>query len=181
MAGYGWDEYDIRKGGRETIRDVGNSLDLTIDFIKVPGGEHGGNWAARVKGVPRPEGSPDQPTSVVFYSALEGLGSISVANDVEDTRGIEGDVKLKGYTSDLGDFSIDVTAGPKSNEHPEHDHPMYEDKPLDRTFVSSLTVPSEHIWQTKGELLILSRRLQSLLLLLTPRSRFVFADEGERQ
>ena len=53
MAGYGWDEYDIRKGGRQTIHDAGNNLDLTIDFIKVPGGEKGGNWGARVKGVPR--------------------------------------------------------------------------------------------------------------------------------
>ncbi|KAG2418827.1 hypothetical protein HFD88_001928 [Aspergillus terreus] len=150
MAGYGWDEYDIRKGGRETIRDVGNSLDLTIDFIKVPGGQHGGNWAARVKGVPRDDASADQPTSVVFYSALEGLGNLGVANNVADTRGIEGDVKLTGYTPDLGDFSIDVTAGPESNEHPEHDHPIYDDKPLDRTWVASATMPSEHIWQTKA-------------------------------
>ncbi|KAF9891311.1 Processing alpha glucosidase I [Aspergillus nanangensis] len=149
MAGYGWDEYDIRKGGRETIHDVGNSLDLTIDFIKVPGGQHGGNWAARVKGVPRDDAAADQPTSVVFYSALEGLGSLDVGTDVGDGRGFEGDVKLTGYTPELGEFSIDVTKGPESNEHPENDHPIYEEKPLDRTWVSSLTVPSEHIWQTK--------------------------------
>ncbi|KAL4898614.1 mannosyl-oligosaccharide glucosidase [Aspergillus ambiguus] len=149
MAGYGWDEYDIRKGGRETIHDVGNSLDLTIDFIKVPGGQHGGNWAARVKGVPRDDASPDQPTSLVFYSALEGLGSLGVANEGDDPRGFEGDVKVTGYTPELGDFSIDVTTGPKSNEHPEHEHPVYDDKPLDRTWVSSVTMPSEHVWQTK--------------------------------
>ncbi|KAH8431372.1 mannosyl-oligosaccharide glucosidase [Aspergillus melleus] len=149
MAGYGWDEYDIRKGGRQTIHDAGNSLDLTIDFVKVPGGEHGGSWAARVKGVPREDAPPDQPTTIIFYSTLEGLGDLAVTTESEDPRGFEGDVRLSGNTPDLGDFSIDVTAGPETNEHPEHDHPSYEDKPLDRTLVSSSTVQSEHVWQTK--------------------------------
>lgn len=125
MAGYGWDEYDVRKGGRETIHDAGNSLDLTIDFVKVPGGQHGGNWAARVKGVPREDALPNQPTTIVFYAGLEGLGSLDVSTESDDPRGFDGDVKLKGYTSELGGFSIDVTTGPKSNEHPEHVHPSY--------------------------------------------------------
>ncbi|KAL5339711.1 glycoside hydrolase [Aspergillus crustosus] len=150
MAGYGWDEYDIRKGGRETIHDAGNSLDLTIDFIKVPGGQHGGSWAARVKGVPRGDAPPDQPTTVVFHAGLEGLGSLGVSTESDDLRGFEGDVRLKGYTSELGDFSIDVTTGPTSNEHPEHDHPSYEDRPLDRTLVSSAAVQPEHMWQSKA-------------------------------
>lgn len=119
MAGYGWDEYDIRKGGRQTIHDAGNSLDLTIDFIKVHGGQHGGSWAARVKGVPRDDALPDQPTTVVFYSALEGLGNLGLHTKSDDSRGFEGDVKLAGYTSDLGEFTIDVTEGPRTNEYPE--------------------------------------------------------------
>ncbi|BCS17840.1 mannosyl-oligosaccharide glucosidase [Aspergillus puulaauensis] len=150
MAGYGWEEYDVRKGGRETIHDAGNSLDLTIDFVKVPGGQHGGSWAARVKGVPREDALPNQPTTIVFYAGLEGLGSLDVSTESDDPRGFEGDVKLKGYTSELADFSIDVTTGPESNEHPEHVHPSYEDRPLDRTLVSSSTVPLEHTWQTKA-------------------------------
>jgi mannosyl-oligosaccharide glucosidase len=150
MAGYGWDEYDVRKGGRETIHDAGNSLDLTIDFVKVPGGQHGGSWAARVKGVPRDDALPDQPTTVVFYAGLEGLGSLGVSTENDDPRGFEGDVKLDGFTADLGHFSINVTAGPKTNEHPEYNHPSYDDKPLDRTIVSSFAVPPEHTWQTKG-------------------------------
>lgn len=151
MAGYGWDEYDIRKGGRQTIHDAGNSVDMTIDFVKVPGGQHGGSWAARVKGVPRDDAPPDQSTAVIFFAALEGLGSLGVETEV-DPRGYEDNVKLAGSTLDLGDFAIDVTAGPASNEHPEHTHPTWEDKPLDRTFVSSATMPPEHLWQTKGEL-----------------------------
>lgn len=148
MAGYGWDEYDIRKGGRQTIHDAGNNLDLTIDFIKVPGGEKGGNWGARVKGVPR-DGNADQPTTLVFYAGLEGEGNIEVASEREPL-GFTGDVKLEGSTPDLGDFAIDVTTGPQDNKHPEHEHPTYQEKPLDRTLVASLTMPKENVWQTKG-------------------------------
>lgn len=149
MAGYGWDEYDIRKGGRQTIHDAGNSLDLTIDFIKVPGGQHGGSWGARVKGVPREDAPAEQLTTLVFYTTLEGLGNLGVESE-SDPRGFEGDVKFAGNTPDLGDFSIDVTAGPETNGHPFHSHPTYEDKPLDRTLVSSETFAAEHIWQSKG-------------------------------
>ncbi|RJE25152.1 mannosyl-oligosaccharide glucosidase [Aspergillus sclerotialis] len=149
MAGYGWDEYDIRRGGRETIHDAGNTLDLTIDFIKVPGGQHGGSWGARVKGVPREDAPAEQLTTMVFYTTLEGLGSLGVANEAE-TLGFEGDVKFTGRTPDLGDFSIDVTTGPESNGHPFHSHPTYENKPLDRTLVSSVNMPPEHLWQPKA-------------------------------
>lgn len=148
MAGYGWDEYDIRNGGRQTIHDAGNSLDLTIDFIKVPGGEHGGNWGARVKGVPREDAADDQPTTLVLYTGLEGEGNIEVATEREPL-GFTGDVKLEGNTPGLGDFTVDVTEG-QGNKHPEHDHPTWDDKPLDRTLVASLTMPQEHVWQTKG-------------------------------
>lgn len=149
MAGYGWDEYDIRRGGRETIHDARNTLDLTIDFIKVPGGQHGGSWGARVKGVPREDAPAEQITTMVFYTTLEGLGNVRVANEA-DVLGFEGDVKFSGHTPDLGDFLIDVTAGPESNGHLFHSHPTYEDKPLDRTLVSSVNMPPEHLWQPKG-------------------------------
>lgn len=150
MAGYGWDEYDIRNGGRQTIHDTGNNLDLTIDFIKVPGGDKGGNWGARVKGVPREGAAPDQPTTLVFHAGLEGEGNIEVASEREPL-GFTGDVKLEGSAPGLGDFKIDVTGGPEDNQHPKHDHPTYQEKPLDHTLVASLTMPKENVWQTKGQ------------------------------
>ncbi|KAJ5887656.1 FAD dependent oxidoreductase [Penicillium taxi] len=151
MAGYGWDEYDIRKGGRQTIHDAGNSLDLTIDFIKVPGGQHGGSWGFRVKGVPRDDADPDQPISIVFYTSLEGLGQVGVDPDsISNEPALEGDVKFTGYTSELGDFSIDVTAGPESNAYFEHDHPSFDDKPLGKGLVLSATFPPNQLWQAKG-------------------------------
>lgn len=148
MAGYGWDEYDIRKGGRQTIHDTGNAIDLTIDFIKVPGGGNGGNWGARVKGTPRADASPDQATTVVFYAAIEGLGTLELANEV-DALGYKDDVKFTGSTVGLGDFTLDLTRGPESNAHPPRRHAAYDDKPLDRTMVAGLQVPADVLWNAK--------------------------------
>jgi mannosyl-oligosaccharide glucosidase len=150
MAGYGWDEYDIRRGGRQSIRDAENSVDITIDFVKVPGGQHGGSWAARVKGVPREDAPEQLYTSVIFYASIEGMGSLEVETADSDPTGFEGDVRLNGFTLDLGTFTIDVTAGPESNEHPIHDHPSYADKPLSRTIVQSILAQVENLWQVKS-------------------------------
>ncbi|KAL1974251.1 hypothetical protein VTN31DRAFT_5811 [Thermomyces dupontii] len=150
MAGYGWDEYDARTGGRETIHDANNQLDITIDFVKIPGGKHGGSWAARVKGTPREDAPEDLSTTVVFYATLEGPGRLEV-NDWEAERskaGSEGNIRLSGVTPELGRFMIDVTAGP-DNDHPECSHPSCETKPLDKTFVASMEIPSEALWQSK--------------------------------
>ncbi|EEH33552.2 mannosyl-oligosaccharide glucosidase [Paracoccidioides lutzii Pb01] len=149
MAGYGWDEYDIRKGGRQTIHDAGNTIDLTIDFIKVPGGNNGGNWGARVKGTLRPDAPPNQVTTVIFYAAMEGLGSLQVANEV-DPLGYEGDVKFKGSAMGLGDFTIDITCGPESNAHPPRSNAAYDEKPLDRTMIAGLQIPSDALWEAKA-------------------------------
>ncbi|KAI1914025.1 Processing alpha glucosidase I [Ophidiomyces ophidiicola] len=148
MAGYGWEEYDIRNGGRQTIHDAGNTLDLTIDFIKVPGGNHGGSWAARIKGNPRRDAPPNQPTTLIFYTTMEGLGELGVGNEI-DPLGFQGDVKLFGSTVDLGEFTIDITRGPDTNRYPQKIHPSYDEKPMDRTFVASFQLESELLWQAK--------------------------------
>lgn len=161
MAGYGWDEYDARTGGRETIHDANNQLDITIDFVKIPGGKHGGSWAARVKGTPREDAPEDLSTTVVFYATLEGPGRLEV-NDWEAERskaGSEGNIRLSGVTPELGRFMIDVTAGP-DNDHPECSHPSCETKPLDKTFVASMEIPSEALWQSK------SKNIQSLFSMI---------------
>lgn len=41
MAGYGWEEYDVRTGGKQVIRDQGNHIDITTEFVKVEGGDNG--------------------------------------------------------------------------------------------------------------------------------------------
>jgi mannosyl-oligosaccharide glucosidase len=56
LDGYTWTEYDARQGGVQVIKDGRNNVKLTTEFLKVPGGDHGGSWAARIKGEPLHEG-----------------------------------------------------------------------------------------------------------------------------
>lgn len=147
MAGYGWDEYDVRQGGRQTVHDVGNNIDITTEFVKIPGGKNGGSWGVRVRGTPS-EGAPDRLfTTIIFYAGMEGFGSLAVENE-EDELGIEGSVMMEGSTVELGGFTLEITKG-RSNQHPPPNHPSYATRPLDRTIVASLQVPSENIWQAK--------------------------------
>lgn len=152
MRGYGWEEYDVRTGGRETIHDAGNNIDLTIDFVKVPGGSHGGSWGARIHGKPA---NTRQATTVVFVAALDGSGRLGPVTDGEPT-GYPDDVKLAGNTPNLGDFTLDITRGPASNAHPQGTHPSHFEKPLDQTRVMSVPVESEELWMSKRKWLLAS-------------------------
>lgn len=147
MAGYGWEEYDARNGGREVIHDSGNQIDLTIDFVKVPGGNHGGSWAARVKGTTREDAPPNMVTTVLFYAGLEGLGQLGVANEPSDVR-YAGPVTLHGQTSDLGEFDIEVEDS-GTNSLPYRVHESWDTKPLDGTLVGSFRIPPEQVWRAK--------------------------------
>ncbi|KAL9023738.1 MAG: hypothetical protein Q9196_007009, partial [Gyalolechia fulgens] len=149
MAGYGWDEYDVRLGGRQTIHDAGNMIDITTEFVKIPGGSHGGSWGVRIKGTPRENAPEHLVTSIIFYAAMEGLGSLQVNNE-EDELGVEGTVKMEGSSNELGGFTLEVTEGPETNVHPPATHKSYASKPLDRTIVGSLQVEDANIWQAKA-------------------------------
>jgi len=154
MDGYGWDAYDPRTGGVQTIHDKGNGIDLETSFVTIEGNA----WAARIKGTPREDAEPSSgseggvhqlKTAIWFNLGLEGLGSLEVkdADDAEEL-GFEGNVVLEGQTNDLGEFTVKITE-PDSNSHPAHKHPAYTAKPLDRTLVHSLQVPEEALWQAK--------------------------------
>lgn len=52
LNGYTWTTYDAREGGVQVLNDGYNNVKITTEFIKVPGGKHGGSWAARIKGEP---------------------------------------------------------------------------------------------------------------------------------
>lgn len=158
MEGYGWDEYDTRSGGIQTIHDIGNNIDITTSFIKVPGGEHGGSWGVRIKGVPRqaPNEDSDEPVSpiktmVVFYLAQEEHGVPIHIKDESghdwDNLGFDGDVTFEGASTGLGGYKVVVTKG--TGDHPFSDHDYSAKRNLEKTVVQTLNAPSEHLWQVK--------------------------------
>lgn len=166
MAGYGWDEYDVRHGGRQTIHDEGNSIDITTEFVKIPGGQHGGSWGVRIKGTPRENAPQHVYTTMVFYAGMEGFGSLGVKHR-GDELGIVGPVIMEGSTSELGHFTLEITPGPTTNRHPQPSHPSSGANPLDRTRVLSLKIPEMNLWQTK-------RRSKSFhKFFVVPAGRFI--------
>jgi mannosyl-oligosaccharide glucosidase len=156
MEGYGWEEYDIRTGGRQVIHDKGNQIDITTEFVKMPGGEHGGSWAARISGKPREDASETIKTTMIFYAAMGGMSvgnpedaGLQIENQ-QDPLGYEGDLNIGGYTKELGAFRLQLTPGPSTNTYPDVEHPHSEGKPLDRTLAQSGTIPEEHVWQARA-------------------------------
>lgn len=148
MAGYGWDEYDARTGGRQTIHDAENNIDITTQFAKVPGGQHGGGWGVRINGALRPGAHPEMSTTAVFYVGNEGLGTLQVQNEY-DELGYEGNVEILGTSQGLGGFKFEVTKGPSLNRHPVVQHHAAFGRPLDRTMVKSVQIPPGNLWQSK--------------------------------
>lgn len=52
LASYTWTEYDPRDGGVQVIKDPMNNVQITTELLFIEGGDHGGSWAARIKGEP---------------------------------------------------------------------------------------------------------------------------------
>lgn len=147
MKGYGWEEYDPRRGGIQSIHDIENGVDITTSFVKVPGGAHGGNWAARIKGVLKEETPKDQKTIVVFYVSQEGDNSELQSLAGESEVGYDGDVTLKGRSDTLGNYKLVVTQG--DGVQPKSDHDISSIRGPGQTVVQALTYSDEHIWQAK--------------------------------
>lgn len=162
MGGYGWDVFDPRTGGVQTIKDMENGIDLQTSFVKFDQGR--GGWGARVEGTVREDAEPGSgshggvsdrlKTSVWFSVSVAGIGGL----EVEDAQaaadlGFSGEVVLNGQASDLGDFRLTISEPEEGNARPVHNHQSYPAKPLDHTFVHSVQVPEEALWQSKGTFL----------------------------
>ncbi|KYK61633.1 glucosidase I [Drechmeria coniospora] len=154
MHGYGWDEYDARDGGVQTIHDDANMIDMTTSLVKIPGGNHGGSWAVRVKGKLMKNAAKDHKTAIYLYIAQEAAGELNVIGTGTEF-GFEGDVRLDGKTEALGNYQILVTKG--NGKHPTSDHPATLLKRLDTTVVASETYPNNLLWQARP---LLYRELQ---------------------
>ncbi|KIK63875.1 glycoside hydrolase family 63 protein [Collybiopsis luxurians FD-317 M1] len=147
LQSYTWTKYDPREGGVQVIKDARNNVQLTTEFLKVPGGDHGGNWAARIKGQPLDPLRPSR-ISTIFYFGLEGLGGIDMDTD-EEENGLEGDIKFTGSSPELDDFVIRVVDGPNNvavTEGPQSE--AFKDR-IGKTHFIGQQVPAGNIWQAK--------------------------------
>ncbi|KAF8510232.1 glycoside hydrolase [Hysterangium stoloniferum] len=151
LDAYTWISHDPREGGVQVLKDGKNNAEITIEWLKVAGGDHGGSWAARIKGVPM---DPQRPmrTSFIPYFALEGIGSLELENE-EDDNGLQDPIIFSGSTPDLGDFEIRIL---EHSDNVKVIHGLHEDDfpdSLDRTPFIGLQVETGQVWRVKDLLL----------------------------
>ncbi|KAJ7273466.1 glycoside hydrolase family 63 protein [Mycena haematopus] len=162
LTSYTWTEYDTREGGVQVIQDGPNNVKITTEFLKVPGGEHGGSWAARIKGEPMNPDKPSHP-SLIFYFGLEGLGGIDMDTD-ENENGLEGDIKFSGSTPELDDFTIRIVDGPDNTHKTGGPHAHKFVERIGKTHFLGQPVASGNIWQAKEVILQqIIKRAQEIL------------------
>ncbi|KAF8459900.1 glycoside hydrolase family 63 protein [Gautieria morchelliformis] len=151
LDAYTWTTHDPREGGVQVLKDGKNNVEITIEWLKVAGGENGGSWAARIKGIPM---YPDLPmrTSFIPYFGLEGLGSLELDN-VEEENGLEGQVSFSGASPDLGDFRIRIVEHPGNSGVTDGFHVQDFTETLGMTHFLGVRVEDGHTWQAKDAIM----------------------------
>ena len=56
LDSYTWTHFEPRRGGVQVLKDGRNNIQITTEFLKVPGGDKGGSWAVRIRGEPMTSG-----------------------------------------------------------------------------------------------------------------------------
>lgn len=141
MAGYGWTAYDPRKGGVHIVNDTGNKVDLVVQFAKISDDDGTLNWGLEIEALPRADALKHQKSTVIFYLGSEDPRKDSI-NGIECTREQKlflsvKPVLCKGTVSHLGDFNIRISNDQVSGGI------------LQGTYVKSLRVPPDTVWETK--------------------------------
>ncbi|XP_033105341.1 mannosyl-oligosaccharide glucosidase-like isoform X2 [Anneissia japonica] len=96
---YGWLMHDGVNFGVQEI--VEKEFTLMTEFVKRPGGDHGGDWSVRISGKNTTRKSNASVVSVLFYAALDGDGSMQYK-----TNGGSYLQEIHGVTNELGQFSL---------------------------------------------------------------------------
>ncbi|KAH3664352.1 hypothetical protein WICMUC_005737 [Wickerhamomyces mucosus] len=148
FQGFGWTKYDPRIGGEQIFKDNEFGIDITTNFVK----NENGNWAVKVKGVPRP-GFENKSTSIVFYTGLESESDEDMLVSVEGQppNGFDkGEtVKLIGISKDFGEFEVSINDGPSTNVHKKLNKRKILNPSIDpsKTHYVSLNAPNDNVWK----------------------------------
>ncbi|CAH1390080.1 unnamed protein product [Nezara viridula] len=99
LSKYGWQLHDGKNFGVQELND--DPFILTTEFVKRQGGNHGGDWSARITVKPKEGFGRGELVNLVFYTGIESgtRGRISPTRNTE----IPGVV---GETQELGQFVV---------------------------------------------------------------------------
>ncbi|CAG8620125.1 14944_t:CDS:10 [Funneliformis caledonium] len=144
---YSFKKHDGRNFAIQTITDSKNNVKLKTELLKIPGGNHGGEWAIRISGNPINDKVPSR-ISILYYFGLEGDGSIELVNSL-NKMGLDSPVELKGETPELGKFSIKIL-NDLNNKVPTNIPPgVPASTNLSKIQYWGLLVPEKDVWRAK--------------------------------
>ncbi|XP_064191214.1 mannosyl-oligosaccharide glucosidase isoform X1 [Anguilla rostrata] len=99
LPSYGWLLHDGLGFGVQEIRD--SDFTLTTEFVKRPGGEHGGDWTWRVTAKQHSSAAQPPVISLMFYVATDTQGSLQAHVEERNRLG-----SVTGYSEELGNFKV---------------------------------------------------------------------------
>ncbi|KAF9933513.1 Processing alpha glucosidase I [Mortierella alpina] len=129
---YGWLKHDGRNFGVQQLKDTRNNVELTTEFIKVSGGEHGGSWGARISGKPIRDEEP-MTISAMYYVGMDGEGRFKLD---PNNFNLQSPPQIHGITKDLGEFDLTLEQTKGQNK-------------ADPIHFSGAAVPKGTIWRAK--------------------------------
>jgi mannosyl-oligosaccharide glucosidase len=127
----GWEYYDVRHGGVNKINDLGNRMNLTMEFLKYDASGVRGSWTARITARSL---STYGFASTILYITSDQSSNIT-CNATQITRQHNQPIVFSGSDTELGSFKIYVEAGSNFRQN---------------TKLSGLKVPEETLWKAKG-------------------------------
>jgi len=103
LSRYTWTKHDGRSFGMQEIDD--GAVRLTTSFVKQDGGDHGGDWTARISVSSLKQSSVGEPISLVWYMAYDSQTEGRLHHRPSSRSDLTGVV---GETNKLGAFNMQL-------------------------------------------------------------------------
>ncbi|CAI6338254.1 unnamed protein product [Periconia digitata] len=141
---HGWDVYDSRRGGIQSIYDKSSDMMIKTSFVKTSAGPGAGNWALRITGNTTGSKSKGQKTRMIFYVGKEDGCKECVLEAAASQQGQDGYVETVNIHSEHPELGTAEIRIPRPFDVDGSAKPGY-------TAVKSLQVPKEKsIWEAKS-------------------------------
>ncbi|XP_041124769.1 mannosyl-oligosaccharide glucosidase-like [Polyodon spathula] len=99
LQSYGWLMHDGVNFGIQEVRDT--DFTLTTEFVKRPGGEHGGDWTWRITAKQQSPAAQTPVISLMFYVAADSHGPLQAHIEERNRLG-----SVTGSSEELGQFKL---------------------------------------------------------------------------
>ncbi|CAL9728891.1 mannosyl-oligosaccharide glucosidase [Monosporozyma unispora] len=147
---FSWVAYDPRIGGKESIIDHENNVNLTISFVKSHDGK---NWATRVEGKPIDPNKKTAISIVTYMTQNVGSSSAQTIRPFLKLNKVisDNDLEFNGYSPELNRYSISFKDN-FGNYFQNDTLPTMEIVPgcdSSKTSHMSLTIPDEEVWKAR--------------------------------